>query len=336
VEPAFFDEILEDVRAVLQKTCFADGKVRVRPLPRTAFDNLLRKPEPRDGEPEELWISLDDVYPNPAGENETKINLSITRYIDSNGEKLGHGPRPEYRDRDLQLDAEIAKCVQGILARLSDREMRLVIVDDGTFDGGTIVDALDILVRHNVFVEQVRLGVAKPKGVKTISSWTKKAQDGTWRSIPFISASKLCPPIKDWVCERDFFPGVLYAGKVIGTKDPNGRLLPLRVGDARLPVRAQYLDGWGNPDSASLPPTSKQVATVALLDVAIKLWTRIQDWVGTERPILVRDLPAIPRRLYDKNAERMNERLSRPWIDELKRQRDRIDRNLVPSRSASR
>ena len=337
----FFDGILAELRGVLQRRCFPPEKMNVVTLRHGAFDDLLQKPMTRRStRTDEIWITLDDVYPRPQAETESKFNLSITRYVDREGKDLEqHGPRPELTT-EHRLAIAIRECASKLPDDSPDR-LPLVLVDDGTFKGHTITDVLNEFATLGVFIERVRLGVARNDGVTHIAGWAKEA-NGKHRQVSFIGASKLCPPINDWICERDFFPGVLYAGKVVATVEPQrnggsktgGRrpvARPLRIGKVSKPVRAQYLYDWGNPSEwAGIPEDSARSFTYDVLGITIRLWERIEKWLKPQlkRPVLVRDLPAVPLRFCVEVSERspdaIEKALDERWIDVLESERRKL------------
>ena len=96
MDSTYFDQLLDSLGKVIQKTCFAnpspDGiKVEVKALPKYSFSDLLHKHDmDEDNEPKEFWICLDDVYPTPS-KHISMFHLSITRLVDEHFNPIGYG-----------------------------------------------------------------------------------------------------------------------------------------------------------------------------------------------------------------------------------------------------
>jgi hypothetical protein len=323
-QSSFFKDTLDQLAHALRKHCFSEDDVEVITLQGTTFDDLLSKQDAAT-DLREFWVSLDDVYPKPLGESESKYNMSVTRYVDTGGNKLGHGPRPETSKKSLK--EQVRECVniwEDTKRQKDLDELPLILIDDGTFDGDTVKEVLDEFAKQEVFINSVRLGVAKRMGIEAIADWRfeEAPADGETRihKIYFIGASKLCPPI------HDFVPGVLYAGKVVAQKKGD-EIEPLRVGEQKIPVRSQYLYGWGNVISwASIPEEKAKQFTADALKLSIQLWERLEHL--RQEPILVKNLPAIPQILYSKDPVRMQSQLGRSWLEVLRKRQEEIERIL--------
>jgi hypothetical protein len=329
LELRYFYGLFNKLASALSECCFPDGHKEVKHLRRNAFDDLLHKRDAsKDGRrPREFWISLDDVYVKPERQCESKHNISVTRYVrptakDLNEyEQIGYGPRPEGIDGAVpeSLDRQIDICLgryQRTERKYGMSKLPAVLVDDGTFDGGTITNILELFAAKGHPIESVRLGVGTTEGLYEIANWRyPRRSRGRKHTVPFIGASKLCPPILDWVCERDFFPGILYSGKVIGVKEGDG-IRALRVGARGIPVRAQYLEGWGDIRNWATLTSGVRQFTIRALELSVELWTRIEELKGSV--LLVEELPAIPYRIYDKNKKRMRRILESSWLEVLK------------------
>lgn len=345
-DSGLFEQLLEGLKFALEEHCFDTETIAVCTLQRSIFDDLLMKRDTvcdaqgiidERKKPKEFWVALDDVYPTPLHDKDpAKYNMSITRYVTSAGKpfegEASHGPRPERGEKNLLR--QVRECVdrwEDAKAKYNDKNLQIVLVDDGTFSGETICQVLTEFAEQHVFINSVRLGVAKRKGIDRIASWTPPPhiapKKGELDRVYYIGASKLCPPIKDWVCERDFFPGVMYGGKVVARRHEDGTVRPLRVGEKRIPVRSQYLYGWGNPGLwASIPEDAQRPFTVAALKLSIILWTKLEQLAG--RTILVEDLPAVPAQIYKPPAE-MSAVLKRPWIGVLEEELNNLEVTLV-------
>jgi hypothetical protein len=350
----FFENILKKLADALREHCFDEKKIEVVTLQRSAFADLLRKNDTVYDErlqandpnrtPSEFWVCLDDVYLTPLHDKDAaKYNLSITRYVDPAGKStgqlnhlIGHGSRPEGIARTLHF--QVRECInkwEDTKDKYRIEDLPIVLVDDGTFTGETVCHVLTEFAKLGVIINSVRLGVAKRKAIEMIANWTPPPNvdygdkgEGMDR-VYFIGASKLCPPIKDWVCERDFFPGVLYAGKVVARRGKDGSVQPLRVGLNQIPVRAQYLYGWGHPHQwASIEEDVAEPFTAVALELSIQLWTQLEKLWG--RTILVQDLPAVPHKLLrDFDYNEIDKYLEKPWLEVLEEELKSVRRGLA-------
>jgi hypothetical protein len=344
-ESNLFGDLLSRLADALRDYSFDAQQIEVITLQRSIFDDLLKKRDlvsddrgriDRKKKPTEFWVALDNVYPTPLLDTDpAKYNMSITRYVDSNGKPFegeeGHGSRPE--DGETNLHHQVRECVNKLedAEKKYKKDLPIILVDDGTFTGETIFQVLTEFAKQDVIINSVRLGVAKSQGIDLIASWTpppvssgaKRVLDGVY----FIGASKLCPPLKDWICERDFFPGVLYAGRVVARREDDDTVRPLRVGPKKIPVRSQYLYGWGNPTKwASIEEDAQRSFTLAALGLSIELWSELEALA--RRTIKVQDLPAVPAKLFDKEKPEMNRILKKSWLQVLKDEHKKLERSL--------
>ena len=106
LDKEFFLRLLDSLTKSIKEYCFSKKNVEVVGLDTEAFNDLLMKRDhPSNKKFKEFWVALDDVYPRPREECESKYNISITRYItqdmeeflkDRSGndrEDMGRGPR---------------------------------------------------------------------------------------------------------------------------------------------------------------------------------------------------------------------------------------------------
>lgn len=325
----FFNGIMEKLCASLQTHCFPhdeadpDKNVKVENLPLDSFADILNRKRSKDAKRyNEFWVSLDWVYANVGEQEKDGFNISVTRFVDSDEKELKRGTRPEKIERFGSVREQIDRCVEIYRELSKTKERKVVLVDDGTFTGRTVVKILKLLAEQGVFVDSIRLGVAKPAAVNVIADWK---DEKTGRGISFLSCLKLCPPVKDWVAERDFFPGVPLSGRVVGTM-VNGTPVATRTNPLQKPVRKSYLAGWGNMQNWAAIDTGKDAFTIAALDLSIQLWEEIERlWRPSGHgPILVSELDAIPWAIYCSSPEKMKKRLEMRWVDVLKEKRDGV------------
>lgn len=313
----FFESIMTSLCDALQRHCFPDEKIKVVHLPQESFADILDRRRSRDAERlNEFWVALDDVYADIGVQGEDGFHISITRFVDKDDVNLKRGARPEspFTSIDEQIK-DCAKCWAGS----SGREKRpVVLVDDGTFTGGTIIKVLKQLANHGMLVNTIRLGVANPDAINAIAEWK---HEETQHSVGFLGCLKLCPPVFDWVAERDFFPGVPFSGRAVGRME-DGIVSPIRASHSNGPFRKSYLSGWGQIQSWAQLTTGKDAFTRAALELSIQLWEELEKRWG--RPILVSDLDAIPWLFYRSDSEKMHSVLGRRWLEILRTQLESV------------
>lgn len=125
--------------------------------------------------------------------------IEINRLVGNNGELIGLGPRPGYNDIDSQI-LDIVAMSHG---------KTVVIVEDGSFTGSTIVHVINQFKKHGKEVAGVVLGLMFPRAEKTI----RKNFNGE-----LIVTEQITTEIIDWMPDHDFFPCVPNCGRVIGHK----------------------------------------------------------------------------------------------------------------------
>jgi hypothetical protein len=133
-------------------------------------------------------------------------SLEVNRLVDIKGEVLGIGPRPGHPDIDSQ--------VRSLVSAAAGRS--IVLVEDGTFTGGTIVDLLERFQKNHADVAGVVLGFAFPGSLEKLK---------TGIDIEKVHmVEEVNNPI-DWMPDHDFFPFVPNCGRVVGVS-LNGSVYP--------------------------------------------------------------------------------------------------------------
>lgn len=133
--------------------------------------------------------------------------LSINRLVDTDGESIGLGPRPGFHHLEHQVDQIIA----------ASRHKPLVILEDGSFTGGTVSLIIRLFQEKNKEIAGVILGLGRSQAITKINEiFTGE----------IIITENITRNIIDWMPDHDFFPAVPNCGKVVGHK-PKKQLHPL-------------------------------------------------------------------------------------------------------------
>lgn len=209
-------------------------------------------------------VSIDEVYVDNAHKT-----LQITRLIDDELNDLGRGSRLPAMNLEEQV------------YRIADefRDRPIAIVDDGCWSSGTISETVQQLRESGLNVQRVFVGLSSPAARENFLH----RFDG---AISFKSNWEV-EGLIDWVCQRDFFPGVPLSGKQIGTK----KMLPI------IPeTGAPYVLPFGDPVHwASIPKENEKQFSARVIDLTIKLWEEIE--ATSKHPVTIADLDRIPRGL---------------------------------------
>lgn len=298
----FYNELTDKLIASMRKHCFRDKTVSVEKVSSEFFKDLFL---PVSKQESEFWISLDRVYVKNAD-----YYLDVTRLVDRDRQPVDSdikiGNRPENRKSFFQ---QVEECVEKM------PNIKIVLLDDGTFKGDTVTDVLDALEDRGIIVDEVRLGICKGEGEQKIIrwQWPKDVDPPEAYRIGWIKTAGTCPPLLDWVCERDFFPGVPLCGRAVGKKTAKTQPpQPILTSPGEKPVRIPYLFPEGREEWVNLTHGFRDFSREAF-DLTIELWKKVEETLG--RSILVKDIPTIPSWLYHKDFPVMEKRMEKPWLD---------------------
>lgn len=191
-------------------------------------------------------ISLDRVY------FESELNLEIARLVDRDGKDCGLGHR-----------AGTPPIAQQIKQLQMNGLREVVVVDDVVFTGALLERIVDLLSRIHIRVPLICAGVGIAEGINRIN--------GTKREIRCVCTYD---EVVDEVCERDFYPGVPFSGRLLVGGDNIG--IP-------------YLLPFGKPESwASIPSEHVTDFSRFCLHQTKTLFDEVERHSG--KPVLCRNL----------------------------------------------
>jgi hypothetical protein len=191
-------------------------------------------------------ISLDQVY------FKSDLNLEIARLVDENG-----------KDRGLGRRAGTPPLAQQIKKLQMSGVREVVVVDDVVFTGALLERIIDGLSRIHIRVPFICAGIGIADGINRIN--------GTKREIRCVRTYK---EVVDEVCERDFYPGVPFSGRLL-------------VGGGNIGV--PYLLPFGKPERwASIPSEQTINFSRFCLHQTAALFDEIER--RSDKPVLCRDL----------------------------------------------
>jgi len=266
-----FQEISDGLTTHVSK---ALPEVRVRVLNMQKFsDSILAKANSVVSQLEHGFIvSSCTEIANPAH----GMTLEVNRIIDFDGNILGIGARPGHPDLDTQIN--------GVLATAAGRP--IVLMEDGAFTGGTLVDIAHRLRARGATIAAAVIGFAFPQSLGKLYGVFEENQ------IHIIEPLK--NPL-DWVPDHDFFPFVPNCGRVVGIQF-NGEPMPFYTHDGAS-YAVPYLPPYGPmAEWAGIPIEGPDICHFADFCVSsmIELFSRIDVMNG--RKIKFEDIQRVKPR----------------------------------------
>lgn len=163
------------------------------------------------------------------------ICIGLSRLIDIDGNMISVGARAG--------NVSVEKQIELLSGELAGR--RVIILEDGSFTGGTLCYMIDKLSQKKANVEAIIMGILFPAAKKKLASIFKGKLVCKYHfEKPF-----------DWMPSHDFFPFIPNAGRVIGTKVGDS-LIPVHLFD-RSTLSKPYILPYGKlSEWAGLPLTS--------------------------------------------------------------------------------
>lgn len=257
----FRDHVMRDLQdLVFKDTPEGESVIEVNFSPLKDFAHLIKQKTD-----DKFWIALDDVYVRNEDKSSTAerrfFRLHVTRLYDKHGlRKLGLGARPEATQKTIQ--AQLEDCRSAYVA--AGKPSKVVLADDGTFTGDTVLDVIQRLKGIGIRVGGIRLGFSR---ADSINEFYKS--DPSFDIVPGFTKSK--DGLLDWVCERDFFIGAPRSGRTLG-RDINGTF---RADDGPI-VGLPYIKPWGPIWEGANICCGQHELSARLTGYSIEIWQEIQ------------------------------------------------------------
>lgn len=227
---------------------------------------LTKKNPPRP------WVSLDELYFSDA-DYHIGVNRAVEFEPSVNGwvkpakivARYGYPPLPE------QV-AAIAKLLkQGGVTEIT-------VLDDGCWKGETLSEVVSLFEYHGI---HVRIHV----GIKIIQKNTSPITERV-EALAFEFEAPI-----DWVCERDFLPGVSLAGRSVIM--PKGKGGDVGIPYLTIPDKPYHGNAeWASTSEGEIGQTEARELSRACLHLDIELFDAIGHCSG--RPVLWRDIDRKP------------------------------------------
>ena len=193
---------------------------------------------------------------NPKSEG---MVLNINRLFNTDGEIIGHGPRPGFEALDIQLDK--------LVARIAGRSV--ILIEDGAFTGGTLRYVLKKLNDHGLKVTTVIIGFCCTRALAVL----QKVFEGELVIVDPLEN------LIDWIPDHDLIPFIPNCGRVLG-----GQVLesfaPVRTLDGASCAYPYILPFGKMGKWATLPADGARDISRLCLDMSIKLFNRVKGHGG--------------------------------------------------------
>lgn len=188
---------------------------------------------------------------NPQSEG---LLLNINRLFNTDGQLIGHGPRPGFEPLEKQYD-DLAKRIAG---------RSVVLIEDGAFSGGTLRYVLQELNSRGITVTAIIIGFCCTRAKFVLGNF-------------FNGELVIVHPIEnllDWIPDHDLIPFIPNCGRVLGEGSDHS-FMPVR--DIEGFSRAYpYILPFGKIEEwASLPIEGAQELSRLCLDTSIELFGRV-------------------------------------------------------------
>ena len=188
---------------------------------------------------------------NPKSEG---LLLNINRLFNTDGQLIGHGPRPGFEPLAKQYDELVRK-----VARRS-----VVLIEDGAFSGGTLRHVLHELNSRGITVTAIVVGFCCTRAKFVLGH-------------VFKGELVIVHPIEnllDWIPDHDLIPFIPNCGRVLGEVSSQG-FMPIRSAEG-FSYAYPYILPFGKIEEwASLPIEGAQDLSKRCLDTSIELFGRV-------------------------------------------------------------
>jgi len=188
---------------------------------------------------------------NPKSEG---LILNINRLFNTDGQLIGHGPRPGFEPLEKQYD-DLAKKI----ARRS-----VVLIEDGAFSGGTLRSVLHELNSRGITVTAIIIGFCCTRAKFVLGNF-------------FKGELVIVHPIEnllDWIPDHDLIPFIPNCGRVLGEVSTQG-FMPVRSAEG-FSCAYPYILPFGKIEEwASLPIEGARDLSRLCLETSIELFGRV-------------------------------------------------------------
>ncbi len=188
---------------------------------------------------------------NPKSEG---LVLNINRLFNTEGEMIGHGPRPGFGSLDSQF-ADLATKIAG---------RSVVLIEDGAFTGGTLRFVLNQLSGLGLKVTAVVIGFCCTRAHAVL----KEVFDGELVIVDPLEN------LVDWIPDHDLIPFIPNCGRVLGELSASG-YMPVQMANG-MSCAYPYILPFGNMEKwATMPAEGARDLSRFCLDTSIEIFGRV-------------------------------------------------------------
>lgn len=188
---------------------------------------------------------------NPKSEG---LLLNLNRLFNTDGQLIGHGPRPGFEPLEKQYD-DLAKKIAG---------RSVVLIEDGAFSGGTLRFVLQELNSRGITVTAIIIGFCCTRAKFVLGNF-------------FKGELVIVHPIEnllEWIPDHDLIPFIPNCGRVLGEAVGHG-FMPVRSAEG-FSYAYPYILPFGKIEEwASLPTEGAQGLSRLCLDTSVELFGRV-------------------------------------------------------------
>jgi hypothetical protein len=188
---------------------------------------------------------------NPKSEG---LLLNINRLFNTDGQLIGHGPRPGFEPLAKQYDA-LAQKIAG---------RSVVLIEDGAFSGGTLRSVLHELNSRGITVTAIVIGFCCTRAKFVLGH-------------VFKGELVIVHPIEnllDWIPDHDLIPFIPNCGRVLG-EPLDHSFMPVRSAEGFSRAYPYILPFGKIEEWASLPIEGARDLSRLCLETSIELFGRV-------------------------------------------------------------
>ncbi len=216
---------------------------------------------------------------NPKSEG---LLLNINRLFNTDGQLIGHGPRPGFEPLAKQYDV-LAQKIAG---------RSVVLIEDGAFSGGTLRNVLHELNSRGITVTAIVIGFCCTRAKFVLGQF-------------FKGELVVVHPIEnllDWIPDHDLIPFIPNCGRVLGEPVLDGFMPVRRVEGCSCAY--PYILPFGKIEEwASLPIEGAQDLSRLCLDTSIEIFSRVEPKMTIGELLMANPRASIPIEIGREHTE---------------------------------
>ncbi len=216
---------------------------------------------------------------NPKSEG---LLLNINRLFNTDGQLIGHGPRPGFEPLAKQYDA----LAQKIVGR------SVILIEDGAFSGGTLRFVLHELNSRGITVTAIIIGFCCTRAKFVLGNF-------------FQGELVIVHPIEnllDWIPDHDLIPFIPNCGRVLGEAVGHG-FMPVRSAEGFNSAYPYILPFGKIEEWASLPIEGARDLSRLCLETSIELFSRVGPKMTIRELLRANPRASMPIEIGGEQAE---------------------------------